>query len=94
MASTYVKKEMFSESEPDLVIVHANELVTMNTTFGAPRIGKEMSELAIIHDGGIAIKDDRIIFVGIFFRKNTKKNRCIKQISHSRICRSPHTPNL
>jgi imidazolonepropionase len=64
VASTYVKKEMFSESEPDLVIVHANELLTMNTTFGAPRIGKEMSELAIIHDGGIAIKDDRIIFVG------------------------------
>lgn len=64
MASTYVKKEVFSESNPDLVIIHANELVTMNTTFGAPRIGKEMSDLAIIHDGGIAIKDGRIIFVG------------------------------
>ncbi|MFX1343476.1 MAG: imidazolonepropionase [Promethearchaeota archaeon] len=64
MASTYVKKEMFSESEPDLVIYHANELVTMNTAFGAPRIGEDMSELAIIHDGALAIKDDIIIYVG------------------------------
>jgi len=59
-----VKKEMFSESEPDLVIFHANELVTMNTTFGAPRIDEDMSELAIISDGALAIKDERIIFVG------------------------------
>jgi len=59
-----VKKEMFLESEPDLVIFHANELVTMNTAFGAPRIGEDMSELAILYDGAIAIKDDRIIFVG------------------------------
>ena len=55
---------MFSESEPDLVIFHANELVTMNTAFGAPRRGEEMSELVIINDGGVAVKDDRIIFVG------------------------------
>jgi len=64
VASTFVKKEMFLESEPDLVIFHANELVTMNTAFGAPRIGEDMSELAILYDGAIAIKDDRIIFVG------------------------------
>ncbi|MFX0030887.1 MAG: imidazolonepropionase [Candidatus Hermodarchaeota archaeon] len=64
VASTYGKKEMFSELEPDLVIYHANELVTMNTTYGAPRKGEEMSELAIINDGGVAVKDDRIIFVG------------------------------
>lgn len=64
VASTYVKKEMFLESEPDLVIIHANELITMNTAFGAPRKGESMSELAIFYDGGIAIKDDRIIFVG------------------------------
>ena len=64
VASTYMKREMFSETTPDLVIYHANELVTMNTIFGAPRRGKDMSELAIINDGGVAIKDDRIIFVG------------------------------
>ncbi|MFX1477546.1 MAG: imidazolonepropionase [Promethearchaeota archaeon] len=64
VASTYGKKEIFAEGEPDLVILNANELITMNTMFGAPRIGKEMKELAIINDGAIAIKDDRIIFVG------------------------------
>ena len=55
---------MFSENEPNLIIYHANELITMNSLFGAPRIGEEMSELAIIEDGAVAIKDDRIIFVG------------------------------
>jgi imidazolonepropionase len=59
-----MKKEIFSENEPDIVIFHANELVTMNSIFGAPRIGEEMSELAIIQDGAIAIKDERIVFVG------------------------------
>ncbi len=40
VASTYVKKEMFSEVDPDLIVFHANELVTMNTIYGAPRTGK------------------------------------------------------
>jgi imidazolonepropionase len=64
VASTYSKKEMLSNVEPDLVIFHANELVTMNTKYGAPRIGEDMSELAIINDGAVATKDDRIVFVG------------------------------
>ncbi len=64
VASTYSKKEIFTDVEPDLVIFHANQLVTMNTTFGAPRIGEDMSELAIIHDGAVGVKDERIIFVG------------------------------
>ncbi|MFX0005223.1 MAG: imidazolonepropionase [Promethearchaeota archaeon] len=64
VASTYSKKELFSNVEPDLVIFHCNELVTMNTKYGAPRIGEEMSELAIIYDGAVAVKDDRIIFIG------------------------------
>ncbi|MFX1574803.1 MAG: imidazolonepropionase [Promethearchaeota archaeon] len=64
VASTYSKKEIFTDVEPDLVIFHANQLVTMNTTFGAPRIGEEMSDLAIINDGAVAVKDNTIIFVG------------------------------
>ena len=71
VASTYVKKEIFSEVDPDLVICHANELITMNTRYGAPRIGKNMSELAIINDGALAVKADRIIFI----RKNRNKTR-------------------
>ncbi|MFX1430992.1 MAG: hypothetical protein ACFFCY_12595, partial [Promethearchaeota archaeon] len=64
VASTYSKKELFSDVEPDLVIFHSNELITMNTKYGAPRIGEDMSELAVINDGAIAVKDDRIIFIG------------------------------
>ncbi|NIU86039.1 MAG: hypothetical protein GWN56_01675, partial [Nitrosopumilaceae archaeon] len=64
VASTYSKKEIFSNVEPDLVIFHANELVTMNTKYGAPRIREDMSELAIINDGAIAVKDDMIVYVG------------------------------
>ena len=58
------KSEIFMETDPDIVIFHANELVTMNTVYGAPRIGESMLDLAIINDGALAIKDDRIIFVG------------------------------
>ncbi len=57
-------KSDFNKEIPDLVILHANELVTMHSKFGAPRVGKAMSELAIIEDGAIAIKNDKIIFVG------------------------------
>lgn len=64
VASTYSKKEIFTDIDPDLVIFHCNELVTMNTKYGAPRIGEDMSELAIIEDGAVAVKDDRIIFIG------------------------------
>ncbi len=64
VSSTYSKKELFSNLEPDLVIFHSNELVTMNTKYGAPRIGEDMAELAIINDGAVAVKDDRIIFIG------------------------------
>ncbi len=49
---------------PDLVILHANELVTMDSKYGVPRTGKAMEELAIINDGALAIKDDKIVFVG------------------------------
>jgi imidazolonepropionase len=48
----------------DLIIIHANELVTMDTIYGAPRIGEDMNNLAIIRDGAVAISRDSIIFVG------------------------------
>jgi imidazolonepropionase len=64
VASTYSKKEIFTDIDPDLVIFHTNELVTMNTKYGAPRIAEDMSELVIINDGAVAVKDDIIIFIG------------------------------
>ncbi len=48
----------------DIIIVNANELVTLDSKFGVPRIGKNMEELAIINNGALAIKGDKIIFVG------------------------------
>ncbi len=48
----------------DLIIIHANELVTMDTTYGVPRVGLDMKNLAIIPDGAVAIFHDSIIFVG------------------------------
>jgi len=64
VASTYSKKEVYTSVDPDLVVYHCNELVTMNTKYGAPRLGGDMSKLANISDGAVAIKDDRIIFIG------------------------------
>ena len=48
----------------DLIIIHANELVTMDTTHGVPRVGLEMKDLAIISDGAVAISRGSIIFIG------------------------------
>ncbi|NVM18565.1 MAG: imidazolonepropionase [Candidatus Lokiarchaeota archaeon] len=48
----------------DLIIIHANELVTMDSTYGVPRTGLDMKNLAIIQDGAIAISRNSIIFVG------------------------------
>ena len=64
VSSTYKKKLIKQEDNPDLVIYNANELITMNTKFGAPRMGENMSEISIINNGAIGIKDDRIIYVG------------------------------
>lgn len=43
-------------------IRHASELVTCKGA--APKRGKEMSDIGLIHDGGILIHDDRIFAVG------------------------------
>ena len=56
--------KMKKNTIPDLVIIHANELVTMDTKLGCPRIGDAMTELGIITDGAIAVKDNTISFVG------------------------------
>ncbi len=48
----------------DLIIIHINELVTMDSKYGVPRRGKNMAELAPIHDGAVAISDNSIVFVG------------------------------
>ncbi len=46
-----------------LALLHASQLVTLSGP-KRPRVGKELSELGIIRDGGILIRDGKIDFVG------------------------------
>jgi imidazolonepropionase len=48
----------------DLLIVNADELVTLSGDNHKPRTGKQMGEIGIIRNGGLAIKDGRILSVG------------------------------
>jgi len=49
---------------PTLIIIHANQLVTLDSKYGAPRIGDQMKNLAVIEDGAVALKSNIIDFVG------------------------------
>lgn len=53
-----------SREKLDLLIVNAEELVTLSSGTQGPRTRKQMSEIGIIRDGGLAVKDGRIIAVG------------------------------
>ena len=53
-----------SKESVDLLIVNADELVTVAGGSQKPRKGKEMRELGIVHNGGLAIKDGKIAAVG------------------------------
>src|ERR1700758_4251503 len=46
-----------------IAVLHASQLVTL-TGPKRPRIGAEMSELAIIRDGGMLVRDGEIVRVG------------------------------
>jgi imidazolonepropionase len=46
-----------------LAVLHASHLVTLAGP-NRPRVGREMSELAIIHDGGMLIRDGKIDILG------------------------------
>jgi imidazolonepropionase len=48
----------------DLLVVNADELVTLSGEAQKPRKGRQMRELGIIRDGGLAVKDGRIVAVG------------------------------
>jgi len=53
-----------SREPVDLLLVNANELVTLAGEGQKPRVGKQMRELGIIRDGGVAVKDGCIVAVG------------------------------
>jgi len=48
----------------DLLIVNADELVTLAGDNHKPRTGKQMREIGIIRNGALALKDGRILAVG------------------------------
>jgi len=48
----------------DLLIVNANELVTVEGGSQKPRTGAQMQELGIIRNGSLAVKDGKIVAVG------------------------------
>ncbi len=48
----------------DIVIVNAEELLTLAGSSQKPRIGKQMSELEIVTDGALAIREGKILAVG------------------------------
>jgi imidazolonepropionase len=48
----------------DLLIVNAEELVTLAGDNEKPRRGKQMRELGIIRNGGLSVKDGKIVAVG------------------------------
>jgi len=48
----------------DLLIVNADELITLAGSNDKPRTGERMREIGIIRNGGLAIKDGTIVSVG------------------------------
>lgn len=50
--------------EADFVIANANEVVTLRGTSNKPQVREKMSNLGILEDGAVAVKDERIVAVG------------------------------
>ena len=53
-----------SRESVDFLIENADELVTLAGSSQMPRVGKQMRELGVVHNGGLAIKDGKILAVG------------------------------
>jgi imidazolonepropionase len=53
-----------AREKADLLIVNAGELITLAGGSEKPLVGKQMRELGIIRNGGLAVKDGRIVAVG------------------------------
>ena len=68
---------MNSSDHVDILIKNASELLTCKVSNSRkPKIGKELSELGILKDGALAIKDGKIVFVG----KSNEANFSAKKI--------------
>src|SRR3990172_7145783 len=48
----------------DLIIINANELLTLSGNSSRPKTGNQMDDLGIIPDGSLAVSKDKIIACG------------------------------
>jgi imidazolonepropionase len=53
-----------AKDKADLLVVDAEELITLEGSSQKPRTGEQMRELGIIRNAGLAVKDGRIVAVG------------------------------
>ncbi|MEM3696855.1 MAG: imidazolonepropionase [Candidatus Bathyarchaeia archaeon] len=58
------KTKAKAREKVDLLIVNAEELITLAGASQKPLVGKQMRELGIIRNGALAVKDGRIVAVG------------------------------
>ena len=64
MARTEKRSKQAKKEKVDLLIINANELLTLKDGSDRPRTGKQMQSVGIIRKGGLAVKDSRIVAVG------------------------------
>ena len=64
MVSKKKRRKLARKEKVDLLIVNANELITLSGDNQKPRTGKHMLNLGIIRRGGLAVKDGKIVTVG------------------------------
>ena len=64
MATIHKRTKHESREKVEILIVNADELVTLAGGSQKPRTGKQMQELGVIRDGGLAVKDGRLVAVG------------------------------
>lgn len=64
MVSKKKRRKLARKEKVDLLIVNANELITLSGDNQKPRTGKHMQNVGIIRRGGLAVKDGKIVAVG------------------------------
>jgi imidazolonepropionase len=64
MVRTKKIRKQARKENVDILIVNANEIITLEGDNQKPCTGKQMQSLGIIRNGGLAVKNDRIVAVG------------------------------
>ena len=64
MSKTAKTAKTAAKEKADILIVNANELITLAGGSEKPRTGKQMRDIGIIKGGCVAVKDGKIIAVG------------------------------